>query len=150
MTRRRRRGLLIAAGVVVFLLISAVLARWLDLENVERDDILAVLTAEVHGNERAMLSQLQDCRFDRDCRRDVAEDARSLKRRGRVEILADSSKTAYSLTSSVGFTRVAWKSPGTTFPVVQCVKVSRKGNALSGLTIRLLTVSVPIPDTSDC
>ena len=43
-----------------------------------------------------------------------------------------------------GWTRVAWKA-GTRLPVVQCFKVARKGNAISGLTVRLLQVSRPIP-----
>jgi len=80
----------------------------------------------------------------------VLGDARRLKRAGQVLILADQSQTAYSLTSTVGDTRIAWKATGNRFPVVQCVRVERSGNVLSGLVIRLLTVSVPIPDTADC
>jgi hypothetical protein len=98
-----------------------------------------------------MLVALQQCRFDRNCRRNVAANARRLKRSGRVEILADQSQTAYSLTSTVGVTRVAWRVTGSTLPVVQCVKVSRKGNAISGLTITLISVSLSIhPTTADC
>jgi len=80
----------------------------------------------------------------------VTADARRLKRPGQVLILAYQSATAYSVTSSVGFTRVAWKSSLGRFPVVQCVKVERKGNAISGISILLLGVSLPIPDTADC
>jgi hypothetical protein len=149
--RHRRRWLLIGCGVAVFLVLSGLLARWLSLENIERDDIIALLQAETRGDEKAMLVALAQCRFDRNCRRNVAVDARRLKRSGSVEILADQSQTAYSLTSAVGVTRVAWKVAGSALPVVQCVKVSRKGNALSGLTITLTSVSLPIhPTTADC
>jgi hypothetical protein len=148
MMRVRRRTLLIACGVVVFLLLSALLARWLGLENVERDDIAALLAAQAHGDSAAMLAQLPGC-VGR-CRANVIEDARRLKRAGTILILADQSQTAYSLTSSVGETRVAWKATGSVLPIVQCVRVQRSGNAISGLTIRLRAVSLPIPGTADC
>lgn len=142
-----RRVVLVVLGVVVFLGISAELARWLSLENVERDDVLSVLQAQAAGNERAMRAQLFQCIYG--CPADVRYDARALKRPGKVLILAYDSQTAYSLTSSEGWTRVAWKA-GSALPVVQCFKVRRKGNAISGLTVTLLRVSRPIPDTSDC
>jgi hypothetical protein len=148
MMRIRRRTLLIVSGVVVFLLLSALLARWLGLENVERDDIVALLAAQAHGDSAAMLAQLPGCVVH--CRANVIEDARRLKRDGTILILADQSQTAYSLTSSVGETRVAWKATGTALPVVQCIRVQRSGNAISGLTIRLRAVSLPIPGTADC
>ena len=148
MMRFRRRRLLIVCGVLVFLLVSALLARWLALENVERDDIVTLLAAEARGDANAMLAQLRGC--DRSCRATVVGDARRLKRSGTVLILADQSQTAYSLTGAVGETRVAWKASSVRLPVVQCVKVNRSGNILSGLVIRLLAVSAPIPDTADC
>lgn len=148
MTRFRRRRLLIAGGVLVFLVVSFLLARWLALENVERDDIVALLAAEARGDAKAMLAQLRGC--DRSCQAIVAGDARRLKRAGTVLILADQSQTAYSLTGAVGETRVAWKASSNRLPVVQCVKVERSGNVLSGLVIRLLAVGAPIPGTADC
>jgi hypothetical protein len=142
-----RRAILVILGVVVFLAISAVLARWLSLENVERDDVLAVLQAQAAGNERSMRAQLHQCIYG--CPADVRYDARTLKRPGKVLILAYDSQTAYALTTTEGWTRVAWKA-GPALPVVQCFKVRRNGNAISGLTVTLLRVSRPIPDTSDC
>ena len=145
--RRPRRLAAIVIGVVVFLAISAALARWLSLENVERDDILALLRAEARGDARAMLAALDHCSGS--CLSAVRVDARRLRRPGTVLILADQSQTAYSLTSAVGKTRVAWKA-GSRLPVVQCVTVSRKGNVIAGLTVRLLAVSEPIPLQADC
>jgi hypothetical protein len=145
--RRPPRLVVIAVGVLVFLAISFELARWLTVENAERNDVLALLTAEAHGDASAMLAQLHGC--TESCREHVTADARRLKRRGSVLILADSSATAYSLTGAVGFTRIAWK-VSKRLPVVQCVTVSRSGNVLSGIEVRLLRVSLPIPDTSDC
>ncbi len=132
----------------MFLLISGLLARWLSLENVERNAVFTVLTAEARGDAPAMLAQLHGC--DSGCRANVIADAGRLRRPGRVQILAYQSPTAYSLSTSVGETRVAWKSSLGRLPVVQCVKVERRGNVISGLQITLLRVSVPIPDTADC
>jgi hypothetical protein len=145
---RRPLWWLIAAGVVVFLLISGLLARWLALENVERNDVLAVLEAQARGDAGAMFSLLHGC--DRYCHANVILDARRLRRPGRIEILAYQSQTAYSFSTSVGDTRVAWKSSLERLPVVQCFKVRRQGNALSGLTVRVLAISAQIPDTADC
>jgi len=144
---RPPRIVLIAAGVVVFLAVSFELARWLTLENVERTDVLDLLTAEARGDAASMLAQLHDCTAS--CREHVRTDARRLKRSGTVLVLADSSATAYTLTGAVGFTRVAWKVSGR-LPVVQCVTVQRSGNVIVGLDVRLLRVSLPIPSTSDC
>jgi hypothetical protein len=146
---RRRRRLLIALGVLVFLAISFELARWLSLENVERDKIVALLDAQTRGDRGAMLRQLHDCTAA--CRADVRYDAAHLRKPGRVQILAENSGTAYTLTSRTAFTRVAWKSSRQTLPVVQCVVVARTGNVISGLTVTLLRVSEPIhPTTADC
>ena len=145
--RHPKRVALIGAGALVFLAITVLLARWLSLENEERSDILTVLTAEARGDASAMLAALHGC--DAHCRAVVVSDARRLRRPGSVLILADQSQTAYTLTSKIGFTRIAWKVLGR-LPVVQCIKVSRSGNALSGLAIRLLSVSAPIQSTADC
>ncbi len=145
---RPRAKLAIAVGVIVFLAISAGLARWLALENVERNAVLAVLQAEARGDATAMLGKLHGCAGR--CRATVVADARRLRRTGHVQILAYQSQTSYSLTTALGETRVAWKSSLGRFPVVQCVKVRRSGNPITGLTVRLLAISAEIPDTADC
>jgi hypothetical protein len=148
LTRRRRR-IAIALGVIVFLAISFDLARWLSLENLERTRILAVLQAEARGERAAILARLHDCTPA--CRADVRYDAAHLRKPGTVQILADSSQTAYALTSETGWTRIAWKSSLQRLPVVQCFVVARRGNAVSGLSVTLLRVSRPIhPTTADC
>ena len=47
---RRRRVAIVLVGVVLFIAISALLARYLLVENAERNDILAVLQAQAHGD----------------------------------------------------------------------------------------------------
>src|SRR5271167_1375535 len=79
--RRFSRGTriaLIIVGVLVFLTISGVLARYLSSENVERDHEWALMQAEARGNAREMLAQLSGCRASASCTATVRADAASL------------------------------------------------------------------------
>lgn len=138
---------LIASLVLVFLVLSGLLARWLQVENVERDAVLGLLRSQARGDAPAMLATLRGC--DAPCRKAVAADASALRGPGDVKILAYASGTSYSLAGASGRTRVAWKLPGR-LPVVQCVTVRRGGNALSGISISLLSIGTPIAGTADC
>ncbi len=149
--RRRRRWLiaLIAVGVVLFLLISFELARFFSVESREREDLVALLQAEAKGNAPGMLAQLDDCRTNPRCVAAVHKDAATLHRSGSVKILTLTSPTAGSLTSKTGTTRVAWTVIGT-LPVVQCVRMRRTGNALTGISVALLTIGPRIESEADC
>ncbi len=144
----RRAKLLIAVGVVAFLAISFVLARYLLTENRERDAVLALLQDQARGDARAMLKRLDDC--DARCRAAVQSNARRLKRQGEVKILAYDSSTSYALGGASGPTRVAWTIIDRQLPVVQCVEVVRGGNVLTGATISLRRLSVPIDRQGTC
>jgi hypothetical protein len=134
---------------VLFLAISALLARFFGAENVERQDILAVLRAEVVGDEHGMLSQLSGCAAKPACTAAVKADAASLHRSGPVKLLSLTSSTNHSLTGSVGATRVAWTVIGH-LPTVQCVTVQRTGNFLTGISVSLLSIGKPIESEADC
>jgi len=136
---------------VVFLLVSGLLARFLSAENAERDQDLALIQAEARGDVRGMLSQLSGCRESPSCVATVQANANNprLRRAGAVKLLSVKSSTAYALTGATGKTRVAWTVIGQ-LPVVQCVEVRRSGNFLRGITIRLLSLSAPIPNEADC
>jgi hypothetical protein len=136
-------------GVVLFLAISAVLARFFSAENVERDHELAVLQAETKGNPSGILADLTDCAASPSCTATVRSNALRLRRPGAVQILSAQSTTDHSLAGSTGETRVAWKVNGR-FPVVQCFQVRRSGNFLTGISVALLRVSAPIAETADC
>jgi hypothetical protein len=136
-------------GVVLFLAISGVLARYFSVENVELDHEATLMQAEAAGDWRAMLHQLTGCSASASCTATVRVDAAALRRKGKVEVLSTQSTTNHSLTGSVGETRVAWKVSGR-YPVVQCVRVRRSGNFLTGLSIALLRVGPRIEDTADC
>jgi hypothetical protein len=146
---RRRRVAIVLLGVVVFLAISVLLARYLLVENTERNDILVVLQAQARGDADRELSLLDGCRAQSSCAATVRASAIGLKRPGAVKILSIKSPTAGSLTGATGTTRVAWTVIGR-LPVVQCVRVRRTGNALQGLHIALLSLSAPIGNEADC
>jgi len=125
------------------------LARFLSTENAERDDELALIQAQAKGDVSGMLTRLSGCRESPSCVATVRADASRLRRTGAVKILSLKASTAYSLTSSIGKTRLAWTVIGR-LPVVQCVQVRRSGNILKGMTVTLLSVSAPIPNEADC
>jgi hypothetical protein len=144
----RRITLLVALGVLAFLAVSFLLARYLTTENRERDAVYALLRDQARGDAAAMLARLHDC--DARCRAAVDADARRLRRPGAVKILSYDSSTAYSLGSASGPTRVAWTIVDRQLPVVQCVEVQRAGNVLTGRAINLRRLSVPIDRQGTC
>ena len=150
-TRRRRIRVLIGLAVVVFLAISVLLARFLQVENVERDADLALIQAQARGDAHGMLDKLAGCRRTPSCVAAVRANAanKRLRRPGEVKILQLVSPTSYSLFGATGRTRLAWTVIGT-LPVVQCVTVRRTGNFLTGVKISLTALSTPIPNEADC
>ncbi len=132
-------------------MISALLARFLTVENAERNDELALVQAEVKGNLAGMLEQLSGCRVSPSCLATAKANASNprLRRSGAVKILQLESTTAYSLSGATGKTRLAWTVIGT-LPVVQCVDVRRTGNFLSGIHVQLVGLSAPIDDEGTC
>lgn len=141
--------LLIAVAILVFLAVSAMLARVWSADGAERSAVTALIKAEATGDQNGMLSHLSGCRQSSSCRARVAYDAAQLTRPGTVSILQMQPSTGFSLTGTIGTARVAWNA-GSSLPIVQCVRVRRAGNALNGLKIELLTISVRIHSNADC
>jgi hypothetical protein len=141
--------LAIVAGVVVFLAVSAVLARVFSIDGAERSALTSLITSEARGDARAMAAQMYRCPGGSACFTRVAQDAHSLRREGEVTIIQIQPSAGFSLSGTLGVARVAWQSGGS-LPIVQCVRVRRAGNALSGLRIELLELSRRIPSDADC
>lgn len=140
---------LIVIGVVLFLAISAILARVLSVSGAEQGAITSLLQAEARGDSAAMTSEITGCSRSAACRQRVAQDATKLSRSGKVTILELNQSAGFSLISTTGTARVAWRA-GTGLPIVQCVRVRHAGNALSGLRVELLEVSLRIRTNADC
>ena len=147
--RRPRLLLLIAIGLVAFVAVSGLLARVFSLDGAERGAITALVQAEAHGDASAMSARILGCRRSPNCQARVAADAAVLRRAGAVAILQLNLSAGFSLGSTLGTARVAWRA-GSTLPVVQCVRVRRAGNALSGQRVELLEISARINTSADC
>ena len=147
-----RRALIPLAviGVLAFLAVSLLLARYLNTEGQERGAVFALLQAQARGDADAMLARLDGCKRDPRCAATTRSNARRLERPGEVKILAYDSKTAYALGAARGPTRVAWTVIDRGLPVVQCVDVQRTGTVLAGRAIRLRRLSPPIDRQGTC
>jgi len=139
----------LALAVVAFLAVSALLARVFSADGAERSAVTGLIQAEARGDAAGMRSRIQGCGVSAQCRTRVAQDAAALKRPGSVKILQLEPSAGFSLTSTVGTARVAWNA-GASLPIVQCVRVRRAGDALSGLRIELLEISVRIKSDAVC
>ncbi len=144
-----KRVALIVLGVLLFLVISGVLARFFSVENVERDDERALIEAQTRGDVNGMVEKITGCRASPACVAQAQANANRLRRAGAVKILSLKSTNSHSLGSSTGTTRLAWTVIGR-LPVVQCLKVHRSGNFLEGITVTLISLSAPIPNEADC
>ncbi len=146
---RRAYLVLIAIAVLGFLAVSAVLARVFNAEGAENAAITELVKVQARGDQAGMVGLIQGCRTSPACRARVALDATALTRPGRVSILELTPSTGFSLGGTLGTARVAWDA-GSSLPVVQCVRVRRTGNALSGIRIELLEISPRINSAADC
>ncbi len=147
--RRKLLRALLAVAVLLCLAIGALLARYLSVENVERQDLVVLLQAQARGDAARELELLDGCSATPACAATVRASAARLKRPGTVKLLSVISPTVGSLTAKTGITRVAWSVSGR-LPVVQCVRVRHSGDFLSGYKITLLSLSAPISSEGDC
>jgi hypothetical protein len=137
----------VGLALAVFLIVSALLARWLGTENAERSAVLHLLEAQARGDAGAMLRRL-DCRDDA-CVARVRENARELRAPGRVTLVRLDSGTSHSLGGATAPTRVVWITPGR-LTTVQCVLIRRSGTPVSGMSVTLLDLSAPIDREAAC
>jgi hypothetical protein len=142
-----KRALLIAAGVIVVLVISAFVARWLNNDTVERGYVVDLLRAQEKGDAAGMLKILK-CP-DAACAAIVRANAQRLRGVGEVKIALYQSQTAHALGSRTKPTRVVWFTRGR-LTTVQCVLVRRKGNVFAGSSVTLLRLSAPIGREASC
>ena len=131
---------LITAAIIVFLAISAILARAFSVDSAERSAITAVVQAEARGDAPGAMARVTGCSASPACRARVSEAVASLRHPGSVSILQIQTSSGFSLTGTTGTARVAF-TVGSSLPIVQCVRVRRAGNVFSGLRVELLELS---------
>lgn len=141
--------MLLVVTIGLFLVISGLLARVFSADGAERSAVSSLVGAEARGDAAGMMQQMHGCSVAGACRARVRADAAALKRAGAVSILQVQPSTGFSLSETVGYARVAWKTP-TSLPIVQCVKVRRAGSAVSGITIELLAITPQLAGDAVC
>jgi hypothetical protein len=139
----------IAAAIIVFLILSALLARVLSANSAEQSAITSLVTDEARGDANAVIDDIANCGSSAACRTRARENATALKHAGTVSIIQIQPSTSFSIAGTLGTARVAW-TVGGSLPIVQCVRVRRTGNAISGLKVELLEVSRRIKSDTAC
>ncbi len=146
---RRTYLLAIAAAIIVFLVISALLARIFSANSAEQSAITSLVNDEARGDTPAVIADIAGCRASAPCRARAGYNASALKHPGAVSIIQLQPSTSFSIAGTLGTARVAWNVGGS-LPIVQCVRVRRSGNAISGLKVDLLVVSRRIKSDAPC
>jgi hypothetical protein len=149
MRRRPRVLVLVVVGIIAFVVISALLARALSADGAERAAVTSLVQAEVRGDVTRAQAQVRGCSATPSCRARVAANIVALRRPGALAVLQLETSTGFSLGSTLGTARVAFRI-GNSRPIVQCVRVHRAGNVLSGLQIELLSVGAPLSGDASC
>ncbi len=147
--RRRHLIGLIVLGVVVFLAISALLARAFTVGDAESAAITDLVRAEARGDASTVISLISGCRSDSACRARAAQVSAAFRRPGTVSIIELNASSNFSLASTLGTARVAWLA-GSSLPRVQCVRVRHAGNVIQGFQVELLEVSARIKSDRVC
>jgi hypothetical protein len=115
----------------------------------EQSAITALVKDEAHGDANAIIDDIAGCRNMPACRRRATQLASALAQPGAVSIIQLQPSTNFSVADTQGTARVAWD-VGSSLPIVQCVRVHRTGNAISGLRVRLIEVSRRIKSDTAC
>jgi hypothetical protein len=141
---------MIALGLLVFLAISAGLARVFNADSSVRGAVTCLISAEARGDQGAMVNQITGCSASAACRARTTTDARALTRKGHVSVLELDTGLSTGLGGATGTARIAWEIIDSTKPIVQCVRVRRTGDVFSGYKIELLEISTKIHSNADC
>ncbi len=147
--RRRYVIASIVVGVVLFLVISAILARAFSVGDAEQAAITDLVRAEARGDTAGVIALISGCQREPACRARAAQVSAALRHPGAISIATIQPSSTFSLTSTLGTARVAWLA-GASLPRTQCVRVRHAGNVLTGFTVQLLVVSPRIKTDGAC
>lgn len=147
---RRAYIVAIAGAIIVFLVVSALLARVFSANSAEQSAITALVKDEARGDENAVIDDIAGCKTSQACRTRANYNATALEHAGAVSIIQIQPSTSFSIAGTEGTARVAWNVAGRPHPIVQCVRVRRIGNVISGLQVKLLDVSRRIKSDTAC
>jgi hypothetical protein len=115
----------------------------------EQSAITALVKDEARGDSGAVIGDITGCQASSSCRAKAGQLATALRRPGAVSVIQLQPSTSFSVAGTEGTARVAWDAGGS-LPIVQCIRVRRTGNAISGLKVELLEVSRRIKSDTAC
>jgi hypothetical protein len=144
-----RRALVLVLSIVAFLAISAGLARIFSAGNDERDLTVGLIKAQARGDTPGVLARLPGCRASQACRTRMTAQVASLRTLGKVKVLRVDMPSTFTLGSRTAQARIVWEA-GRRLSTVQCVRLRRAGDPVSGFEVRALALSAPIGRESSC
>lgn len=147
--RRRTVIASIALALVLFVVISVLVARAVGVGDAQSAAITALVRAEVGGDTNGVITLISGCEHSVTCRARAVYLAATMRHPGAVSILQVQPSSNVAVTGSVGTARVAWL-VGSSLPRVQCVRVRNAGNVFAGFTIEILQVSARLPADATC
>ncbi len=147
-SRPARIGL-IAAAVVVFLALSILVGRFLGAATSVRDEATGIIKQQAGGDAIAVVRRISGCHTDSACIRRTVHQVRLLRTPGRVRIVRVDGVSSVGLGSRTDTVRVVWKA-GRRLPTVQCVRVRRSGNPVTGYDVAVLSLGPVIGREAAC
>jgi hypothetical protein len=147
----RRRYVIASIGlaVVLFVVISVLVARAVGVGDAQNAAVTALVRSEARGDTNGVIALISGCARSASCRARAAQLTATLRRPGLLSIIQVQPSTNVAVTGSVGTARVAWL-VGSSLPRVQCVRVRNAGNVLAGFTIEILQVSARLASDATC
>jgi hypothetical protein len=146
---RPTRIALIVLAVVLFVAITIVVGRFLGAATSARNEATEVIKKQAKGDAAGVVDRIQGCRANPACAARITAQVRRLRTPGRVVIVRVEDVAGLSLGSRTDTARIVWKA-GTRLPTVQCVRVHRSGNPISGYDVQVLSLSAPIGREASC
>ena len=140
---------LVGLAIVLFLVISAFLARAFSVGDAEQAAITDLVKAEARGDTARVISMVSGCSAEPACRARASALTSTLRHAGAVRIAVINPSSTFSITSTLGTARVAWLA-GSSLPRTQCVRVRHAGSVVQGFTVQLLKVSLRIVTDAAC
>ncbi len=145
------RRLWIVPLVLIFLVFSFELARYLSASGTERGAVITLLRAQARGDVPGMLAELDGCARVPSCLAQARANALRLTASGRPKILLLESDSAYTLSTRTAKTRVVWADIDDEGPTyVQCVTVRKKWSLIGGADVSLRRIGPRIGNEASC
>ena len=142
--------LLIALGVVAFIVTSLGVGRLLAARGVEETMLQQLITDQNAGRSEQVVAAISGCSGSAKCVSAVDSIVKQVKSPGTpLLVLQIVQGTKISAGPSSGVSRIAWR-PNGKLPVVECVTTRRTGTVVSGFKVEVLAVSKPIAREGSC